>query len=57
MSRAPLARLRRLWERTVHHAVHPISAALVLTAAAIEVWEWFAHLAERLAHVIEAGHP
>ncbi len=58
MSPVPLARLRRWWEKTVHHGVHPTSAILVLAAAALELWEWVAHLAEHLAHVLEGGgHP
>jgi hypothetical protein len=46
------------WRGITHHVVHPISGSVVLTAAAIEVFEW-AHVAvEHLAHLMEmaTGH-
>ena len=58
MSQAPITRIKPWWEKAVHNAVHPISAIMVLAAAGVEVWEWFAHLAEQLAHVFDGGgHP
>ena len=47
------------WHGITHHVIHPISGTVVLTAAAIEVFEW-AHVAvEHLAKLMEmtAGHP
>jgi len=47
--------LAAVWRGVVHHIVHPISGTIVLTAAAIEVFEW-AHVAvEQVARLMEAA--
>jgi hypothetical protein len=47
--------LTAAWRSVVHHIVHPISGTIVLTAAAIEVFEW-AHVAiEQLTYLMEVA--
>jgi hypothetical protein len=57
VSERRLARLRGAWERTVHHAVHPISALMVLAAAGVEVVDWLGHGIELAMRWIEATRP
>ena len=46
-----------MWRSVVHHVVHPISGALVLAAAGVELVEWVQVALEHLAHLIEAPGP
>lgn len=41
------------WRALVHHIVHPVSGAIVLVAAGVEVFEWLLVACEHLAHVAE----
>jgi hypothetical protein len=43
------------WHFATHHLVHPISAALVLAAAGVEVFEWVSLGIEHVAHLIPVG--
>jgi hypothetical protein len=40
------------WHWAVHRAIHPISAALVLSAAGVEVFEWVQVGLEHFAQLI-----
>ena len=45
------------WRSVVEHFVHPISGALVLAAAGVELAEWVQVAVEHLVHLVEAPGP